>query len=316
MRIKFFFLFSLLSNYSLGHAQIFDQMSNSKDDSPIIIEAEDSVVCDETAHKCVATGLAKAQKGTSTVYGDVLTVYFSEGKARDITAMTAEGHVRMETPTEKAFGEHAHYDVALDRVRMTGENLKIVTQKETITANESIEYWNKEGEKKGIAKGNAIATFPEKEQLVQADTLIAYFKPSTEKTEKETLALERVEAEGNVFASGPNGVVTGDRGIYIGQSDMVEVFGDVKVTQGGNVIEGGYALADLKNNKATMYTHPPGVTRTGPHKRISGIIIPKDAKKVKKDEAHSSIKGTTQHKDRQPSLLSVKKKKTQPSQTN
>jgi lipopolysaccharide export system protein LptA len=288
------FLFLLVSP-SLCTGQILDQLGNSKDESPVIIDAEKSVVCDETAHKCVATGLAKAQRGTSTVYGDVLTVYFTEGKDRSITAITAEGHVRMQTPTEQAFGEHAHYDVTLDRVLMTGGNLRIVTPKETLTARDSIEYWHTEN--KGIARGNAIAQFPEKEQLVQANTLVAYFKPTSEKetakTEegKEKLEIDRIEAEGNVLASGPKGVVTGERGIYLGKSDIVEIFNNVKITQEGNVIEGGYARVNLKTNVAEMYTHSPHASPTGPHKRISGIIIPKDAKKmkpsIKKKQTHS-----------------------------
>lgn len=263
------------------YGQIIDQLSNSKDDSPIIIDAEESVVCDEVAQKCVATGLAKAQKGENTVYGDVLTVYFTEGKKRDITVVTADGHVRMESPTETAYGEHAHYDVALDRVLMTGGNLKIVTPKETLTARDSIEYWHTKNQ--GIARGNAIARFPQKEQLVQADTLVAYFTPSSEKTKedgKEKLQVDRIEAEGNVLASGPKGVVTGDRGTYFGNSEIVEVFDNVKVNQEGNVMEGGYAKANLKTNIAELYPSPPGVAPTGPAKRISGIIIPKDAKKM------------------------------------
>ncbi|MBY0500818.1 MAG: hypothetical protein K2P93_02305 [Alphaproteobacteria bacterium] len=281
MTSYFFCFLSLLASSSSCYGQILDRLSDSKDNSPIIIEAEDSVVCDETAHKCVATGLAKAQKGTSTVYGDVLTVYFTEGKERDITAMTADGHVRMETPTEKAYGDHAHYDVALDRVRLTGGNLKIVTPKEVLTARDSIEYWHTKNQ--GIARGNAVAQFPEKEELVQADTLVAYFLPSSEKPEegKKKQEIDRVEAEGNMLASGPKGIVTGERGVYFGKTNMVEVFNNVKVTQGGNVIEGGYARANLETNVAEMYTHPPHITPSGAPKRISGIIIPKDAKKLK-----------------------------------
>src|SRR5437870_2777339 len=76
MRIKFITLTLLLLSPSHSYAQLMNQLSDSKDDSPIIIEADESVVCDETAQKCVATGLASAQKGSSTVYGDILTVYF------------------------------------------------------------------------------------------------------------------------------------------------------------------------------------------------------------------------------------------------
>lgn len=315
MHNKFFYslILSLVST-SFCRAQILDQLSHSKDEAPIIIEADESVVCDEMANKCVATGNAKAQKTTNTVYGDVLTLYFTEGSEREITSMTADGHVRMETPTEQAFGDHAHYDVKLDRVLMTGGNLKIVTPKETITARDSIEYWHTEN--KGIARGNAVAVFPEKEELVQADTLVAYFKSSSEKTPKndenekdnEKLAIDRVEAEGNMLASGPKGIVTGDRGIYTAKSHIVEVFNNVKVTQGENVIEGGYARHNLNTNVAEMFTHPPHVSQDGPKKRISGIILPKDAKKMKESEEKSETLVMESSKDGQIFPISAKTK--------
>lgn len=281
---KLSFLAFLLTP-SLCYGQILDQLSKGKDDSPIIIEAEKSVVCDETAQKCVATGAASAQKGTSKVYGDVLTVYFKEeGKKREVTAMTADGHVRMTTPTETAYGEHAHYDAALDRIILTGGNLKIVTPNEILTARDSIEYYH--GENKGVARGNAIAQFPEKKQLIQADTLVAYFKSAAAKAEQkkegddeENLALERVEAEGNILASGPNGIVTGGRGVYQDKTKIVEVFHNVKLTQDKNVIEGEYAKFNLETNVAEMYPQSPNAQQDKPLKRISGIIMPKSTKK-------------------------------------
>ncbi len=359
-----FLPFILLASTSACFGQILDQLSKGKDDSPIIIEAENEVVCDETTNKCVATGLAKAQSGTSIVYGDVLTVYFTKGKDREITAMTADGNVRMETPNETAYGDHAHYDVALDRVRLTGGDLKIVTPKETLTAKDSIEYWHKENkgiargnavahfhdksqsaqadlmeayfvhadekteegkgklqidrifmsggdlkiitpnetltakdsmeyyrnESKGIAKGNAVARFKDKDQIVRGDTLTAFFIPGSQKTSdgKVKMELEKVEALGNVLASGPDGIVTGDKGVYYDKTDIVEVFDNVKVTQEGNVIEGGYAKANLKTNVAEMYTDQPSNEQECPKKRISGIIIPKDAKKGKNGQIFQS----------------------------
>jgi lipopolysaccharide export system protein LptA len=275
---SFFLVFCLLSSVCYG--QVLDHLEQGQDNSPVIIDAEQSVVCDETAHKCVATGLAKAQKGTSTVYGDVLTVYFTDD--RDITAMTADGHVRMETPTETAYGDHAHYDVALDRVLLTGGNLKIVTQKEVLTAEDSLEYWHTKNQ--GIARGNAVVQFPEKKQLIQANTLIAYFVPPGKeaKGDDKKTELDRVEATGNVLASGPNGVVTGDKGTYFGKTELVEIFDNVKITQGENIITGGYGRANLKTNLAELFPCAPNTKPTGPIKRISGVIIPKDIKERKK----------------------------------
>jgi lipopolysaccharide export system protein LptA len=279
---------SLLLSPTLCQGQILDRLGDKKDDAPIIIDAEQSVVCDEPAHKCTATGLAKAQKGTSILYGDVLTVYFTEGKKRDVTAITADGHVRMETPTEKAYGEHANYDVGLDRVLMTGGNLKVVTPKETLTAKDSIEYWHTKHQ--AVARGKAIARFNEKKQLVQADTLIAYFKPAKKEgaAAKEKEQIDRVEATGNVLASGPNGIVTADRGTYFGTTELIEVFDNVKLTQGGNAIQGGYGRANLKTNVAEIFPYPPHVAQTGPIKRISGIIIPKSLNNHKRRSPKAS----------------------------
>ncbi len=312
MRNKFLFLLAFLNCNSLGYAHIQDSLSNSKDDSPVIIEAEESVVCDELARKCVAKGLAKAQKGINTVYGDLLTVYFSE--ERDITSMTADGHVRMETPTEKAYGEHAHYDVALDRVLLTGGNLKIVTPKETLTARDSIEYWHSKNQ--GIARGHAVAQFPEKEEVIEADTLIAYFKPSSEGIEekREKLALDRVEAEGNILASGPKGIVTGDRGVYSSQTEIVEVYDNVTLTQGQNVIKGGYGQFDFKRNVAEVFPQPPHLSQKEGNKRISGIIFSKDAEKAQDKRSPSNTKPSLKQKDRRGFSLSAKKKHTSSSE--
>lgn len=284
----FSFLLFCISLSTFCHGQILDHLNDNEDEMPIIIDAEQSVVCDEAAQKCTATGLAKAQKGTSTIYGDVLTVYFTEGKKREITTLTADGHVRMETPKETAYGDHVHYDVALDRVLMTGGDLKIVTPKEILTAQDSIEYWHTKN--KGIAQGNATARFPDKKQLVQADTLIVYFKPSSQKTKdaQKKSEIDRVEAEGNVLASGPNGIVTGDRGTYSAATDIIEIFSNVKVTQGENVIKGEYGRANLKTNVAEIFPNSPHTTQTGPRKRISGLIIPKAVKNMKNKEAAES----------------------------
>lgn len=298
------FLLMLISPV-MCYAQILDRLSESKGDDPIIIEAENSVVCDETVNKCIATGNASAKKGTNTVYGDVLTVFFTEGEERDITAMTADGHVRMETPTDKAYGDHAHYDVALDRILLTGGNLKILTPKESITARDSIEYWHKDN--KGIARGQATALFPEKEELIQADTLVAYFAEKTTES-KEKLSIDKVEAEGHMLASSSKSVVTGDRGIYSAKDHLVEVFNNVKVMQGENVIEGGYARHNLETDVAEMFTEPPHISHSGSKKRISGIIIPKDAKKMKEKEGASSDQASLNHKDGQFFPISAKKR--------
>jgi lipopolysaccharide export system protein LptA len=343
---SFFTILCLSFCLKPAHGQGLGQINDTQDKSPIIIDAEESVVCDETARKCTATGLAKTQKGTSIVYGDILTVHFTE--KRDPTAMTAQGNVRIETPRETAYGDYAHYDVGLDRVRMTGENLRLVSPNQTLTAKDSVEYWH--GKKQGIARGNArleiqeknesiqadelIAHFclsqendqkmeiekaeatghvlassptgtvtgdrgiyyakekridmfgnalveiPEKKELIQADKIIAYFEPSKDGSKK--MEIEKVDAVGNVLASSPDGIVTGNRGVYYPKIEFVEMFEDVKITQGDNIIQGQYGRANLKTNLIEIFPYIPKGDSCSPHQRISGMIMPTNAKKLKK----------------------------------
>ncbi len=297
MQINFISLLLFLMSSSLCYGEITDQMGQADKDAPLVIEATEEVVCDETAQKCTATGHAMAQKGTNKIFGDILTAHFSED--RKITAITADGNVRMETPTDHAYGEHAHYDVALDRVIMTGRNLKVTTPNEYLTARDSLEYWHTDN--KAIARGNAIATFPQKGELIQADTLVAYFKSSPGKAEGENKKqkLDRVEAEGNILASNPKGIVTGDRGHYLAEAKIVEVFNNVKLLQDDNIIEGGYVRYNLDTSIAEMFTQPPRSSTDRPTQRIHGIIMANDSSKLKENRDKIVPGKKSNDKDRQ-----------------
>ncbi|MEB3702204.1 Putative LptA-related OstA-like protein [Candidatus Bealeia paramacronuclearis] len=265
---------------------------------PIVIDADESVVCDEATNSCVATGNARAQRGTFVVNGTKLTVYFKgSGHDREIKELMADGNVSLVNPTEAAYGDHAHYDVALDRVILTGGDLKLVTPDQLITARDSLEFWQIKHQ--GIARGDAVAHFPKKEQVVEADTLIAYFVPKEEREKntknkedsaKDKMSLKKIEAEGNVLVSTPKEIASGDRGVYNAAADMSELFGNVKITQGGNHIRGEYAIMNMKTNVAQLFAKNPNdpVSDQKP-KRIRGIIMPKDAKNMRKaDETKKS----------------------------
>lgn len=285
MRKTLFYLHLFLVFPCVSSSQIWNQKDSSTEEDPIVIDAEDSVVCNEGTHTCVATGKAKAQKGDASVRGDTLTVHFSETENREITAITADGNVRMEAPDKSAQGDHLHYDPHQDHIRLTGHDLKITTPKLTLTAKDSIDYWHKEN--KSTAH-HAVARLPEG-RLVQADTLTAYFKPEREKNKTEDpkaqpTEIDQLEGDGHFLACGPNGTVTGDRGTYDGKSEVIEVFGHVIVTQGKNIIKGEYGRANLKTEVAEILSSPPDTKHPVKKKsRISGLIFPNSLKHKEKE---------------------------------
>jgi lipopolysaccharide export system protein LptA len=268
-------LFSLC--LSTVWAQNIPLDSGQKGNLPVTIEADVSVVCDDHKGQCVATGNAEAVRGTFKVNADTLVLHFEKtGSSHDVTALSAHGHVVMSTPSEKAYGDDAHYDMAQDRLKMTGHNLKLETDKQTLTARDSLEYWRPE--QKGIAYGDAVAIFPEKKQLLKADTLEAYFRSVPGAEDKDKQELDHIEAINNVFLSSPEEIITGDRGTYHAKAEFAEIFDNVTLTKGENQIEGAYATFNVKTSVGQLYGSRPG-DKNG--KRIHGLIIPKDAKKAR-----------------------------------
>lgn len=239
---------------------------------PIEIEADTSIICNEKQGQCVATGNAVAIRGKFKVNADKLTLHFQTvGKKHEMTHLTAHGHVVMSSPTQRAYGDNAHYDAGLDRLKLTGKNLKLEDEKGHLVARDSIEYWNKK--QQGYAYGDAVAVFPKKQQLMKADTLVAHFRNAPGQESRQEL--DHIDALGNVFVSSPEEIITADNATYFADAELAELKDNVTITKGENQIHGGYATFNMKTNVAQLYGGKPGSKKT---KRIHGLIIPKDAK--------------------------------------
>lgn len=266
------------------------------DEENIIINAQHQIICNDMMLQCTATGYAEAQKGDVKIYGDVLKVFYVGDKKKEIKSFTAEGNVRIITPTEEATGDFGYYDVVKDYARLTGENLKLTTPQVTVTAVDSLEYWRTLN--KGVANKNAIARFSEKQQILQGDTLFIYFTPEqnedkdqihTQKvnssfTQEKKLTLDHIVAIGNVFVSQPSEIITGEKAIYNEKTHVAEIMGHVKATKNNNQIEGEYARTHLQTHLTEMFAvHPNKDTKTENHKqRIRGYIIPRETQKSSK----------------------------------
>jgi lipopolysaccharide export system protein LptA len=96
-----------------------------------------------------------------------------------------------------------------------------------------------------VAKGNAIAEKlnDPKVKILKADQITSYFG---KEGETGSLKVARLEAEGNVFFIIGDITIQGKRGTYAVDSEVAEVFDDVKITNGNNQLDGGYAKVNMK----------------------------------------------------------------------
>jgi lipopolysaccharide export system protein LptA len=248
----------------------------------------------------IANGDAKAIRGQVTVMADRLTAWYRKkgaaGPAQptpvagltgdqstegsEIYRMQADGHVRIFTPTDQAQGDRATYDLDQSVLVMTGKDLKLTTPNDTITAKDDLEYWPQKH--MAVARGNAVVTTNDAKR-VAADTLVAYTTnnpPPASATPASTAAkpsddplaasgkLQRVEAFGNVSIRTPTDTVTGDRGVYVPDTGMARLAGNVRITRGQNQLNGAEADVNMKTGIANLIAKKTG--------RVHGLVVPND----------------------------------------
>jgi len=102
-----------------------------------------------------------------------------------------------------------------------------------------------------VATGNAVAQKlgDPQTKILKADKITTYF---AKEGEKGSLKLVRLEAEGNVFFIIGDIVVQGDQGNYAATSEVAEVFGSVKITNGKNQLNGSYGKVFMTTGHYTI----------------------------------------------------------------
>ncbi|WP_254073406.1 LptA/OstA family protein, partial [Acidisphaera sp. S103] len=237
---------------------------------PIDITAQDGLEWRQNEQEVIARGDARAIRGNVTVTADTLTAWYRKKGATETAQVTpasglagdpstegneiyrlqAEGHVHIFTATDQAQGDKATYDLDQAVLVMTGHDLKLTTPNDVITARDDLEYWPQKH--MAVARGDAIVVTNDAKR-VAADTLVAYTTdnpppatsnpaptpvstktPVSGKTTDDPLAasgkLQRVEAFGNVSVRTPTDMVTGDRGVYVPDTGMARLGGNVRIT--------------------------------------------------------------------------------------
>jgi lipopolysaccharide export system protein LptA len=237
-------------------------------------------------HAYVARGNAVAKRGALTLTGDILIAYYRNlvnhaapptpspvdqtGKPSDapkegfdtgnidIWRVVALGRAHVSSEGRDAYGDRLEYDKDAAVVVMTGGDLKGVTPEETVTARDSLEYW--QDQDMAVARGNAVITKVNGEKL-EGDVIGAHFvKDATGHT-----ALKTIEAKGHVVITTATDIVHGDEGTYDLDAKRTVLFGNVRATRGESQLEG--ASADVNMDTGISQVFP------APGQRVKGLFV-------------------------------------------
>jgi lipopolysaccharide export system protein LptA len=239
------------------------------EDPPIEIEAEEGIEWHREANLVHARGNARAVRGSLEVTADTLTAFYrdrADGTGSEVWRLDATGNVRIASAGETAFAGQGTYDLGTGVLVLTeGSPLRLVTEQSTITADDRMEYRTKT--RTLVAEGNAKAVEPDRQ--IEAQVLTAFLTRDSGGKSR----LDRLEAVKNVRVVTPDEVVRGDKGIYEPGRGLATITGAVKITRGGNQLNGCRGEVNMRTGVSKLFACP-GAESGGGRSRVHGLILP------------------------------------------
>lgn len=288
------------------HAQAINLGGGGTGNQPIEIIARDGIEWNREQQQYIARGDARASQNGTTVEADVLTAYYRQGASSrtEIYRYQAEGNVRIYTPTHRAVGDRAVFDIDTGVLVLTGNGLKLTTPGEVVTARDALEYWDRR--QIAVARGNALVLTQDGRRM-KGDLLTAHFadnnakappqqagkpgapppKPGAQPVRQQqqqqqakpaagpgaqtggSQRLEKIEAFGDVHVSTEQEIAVGDRGVYNADTGIAVLAGNVKITRGQNMLNGDYAEVNTNTGISRLLSDS---------RQVRGLFVPESQK--------------------------------------
>jgi lipopolysaccharide export system protein LptA len=217
---------------------------DNSDDEPIEISADNGIEWKREARTYTARGNALAQQGDTSIAADKLIAYL-DGQD-ELTRWEAFGNVKVSTDRSTSYGDYAEYQESSRVLVMTGSNLKVVTDNETVTARDQLEYWRDRDAV--VAKGAVVIV--QKETTIHADEATGYFRDNNATTDDggSSSDLSQLDAEGHVRVDSKDQTSFSDKLAYNPDTEIAVLTGNVKILSKDNTYTGGRAELDMKND--------------------------------------------------------------------
>ncbi len=219
-------------------------------DEPIEVEADGALEWYEDLQLYVARGNALLRQGTAELSAQTITAHYRElpDGGNQVFRLVAEGGVRVVDGDQSVEGDRLEYDVDSETVIVTGGDLRLETATDTVTADDSLEYY--QADQLAVARGNARAV--QGTDMVEADVLVAEFAEGPEGGQ----ALSRVNAVGDVLIVTESDIASGDEAVYNVADQLATLSGSVRLTSGGSQLTGDYAEIDLETGISRLVALP------------------------------------------------------------
>jgi lipopolysaccharide export system protein LptA len=270
-------------------------LASPGDRRPLDIEADKGIEWRQNDNVYIARGNARATRGTATLYADTLIAHYRStapdrprnadtgaiSGPTEVYRVEADGNVRLVNETQSVYGSHAVYDIDSTTAVFTGKNLKLVTPRDTVTARDSLEWYDSKN--LGVARGDALAIREDAKRLA-GDVLVAQvIRPPN-----EAARINRIDAQGHVTVTTLTDIAQGASGVYNVDTGIATLMGGVTITRGENQLRGQYAVVDLNNNVSRILSALPGdgaavTTAPGstaaPQPPVHGLVVPRPSGK-------------------------------------
>jgi len=112
--------------------------------------------------------------------------------------------------------------------------------------------------------------------LLRADVLVVHYREksaSDDNASDDQMGVSRIDVEGNVFVSSPKETAQGERGVYDVDNALINLEGNVVLTQGDNVITGDALEMNLATGESRVISDTDGSP-----KRVRGLFMPQKKK--------------------------------------
>ena len=243
-----------------------DLASGSKD-MPIEITADNGIEWEKNKEILIASGNAKASRGGITVLAEVLRAYYRKKTTggTDLYRLEAAGGVKIFSDTESMEGQTAVLDFEQAILKVDGKKVIYKAGPDTITANQQMEYW--ERQKMAVARGNAVAIH--KGKTLRADVLKALLRKN--KTGRSEVYI--IEAFNNVLIVSDKDRLRSDSAIYKLDSGIVTLKENVSIIRENSILNGDLAEINFKTGISKLLT-VDSVGSRKERKRVRGLFYP------------------------------------------